>query len=246
MSRLRANSLISILRSICPRRRDFWIYALTFLPCAIVLLTIGLQSEFPVSYFTKDPLAVFQLSTINGDCCEVYYGLISNIGVLLWCVTASICLFSAILIYSIEGRLKTAYPLIAAGLFTTWLMLDDLLLLHEGVFRPNGVPEIVTYMIYAVLAVTYLFTSWRTIIQHRASLLVVSLCLLAISIVFDSILHTETNFHVLAEDGSKLMGIAAWAAFHIDLSSATIIDLRVRASLSHLDGYETSKPSDEL
>jgi len=214
-------SFLSILKSIFPRRRDLWIYCLTFLPCAALLIIMGVQSEVPVAYLTKDPLAVFQISMRDGNCCEVYFGLVSNIGILLWCATAAICLFSAFLIYTNQGRWEGAFPLVAAGLFTAWLMLDDMFLLHEAVLRENGVPEKVTYTLYAGFAILYFAASWRTIIKHRASLLLVSLFFLGASIIIDSILHTESNRHVLAEDGAKLLGIAAWAAFHIDLAFAS-------------------------
>ena len=213
-------TLIPILKSVVPRRQDIWIYLLTFIPCAALLFIAGFQSAVPIEYLTKDPLVVAKLT--EGDCCAVYFGLFSNIGILLWCGTAAICLFSALLTLSQNGCWKGASPLIAAGLFTTWLMLDDMFLVHEKLLPELGVAEQVTYVFYACLAIMYFVAAWRTIIKHRASLLLISLFFLGTSVVIDSILHSESDLHVLVEDGAKILGIAAWAAFHVDMAFGSL------------------------
>ena len=96
-----------------------------------------------------------------------------------------------------------------------------------------GVPEAITYAVYIGLALGYFATSWRTILQNRVSMLLVSLFFLATSILIDSVLHSESDLHVLLEDGAKFLGIAGWAAFHIDLALATLLRTFSEEHLKH-------------
>ena len=57
----------------------------------------------PISHFTRDPLRIAEA--------PLYYGIVSNIGILFWCTSAVICLFtSAILCKSNDKGLSSFFP----------------------------------------------------------------------------------------------------------------------------------------
>jgi hypothetical protein len=80
-----------------------------------------------------------------------YAGLLSGLGVLLWCATASVSLFAAALLKQ-TGADEAYRFMLAAGLVSGFLMLDDLYRLHETVLpRVLGIPELAIYAAYGLL-----------------------------------------------------------------------------------------------
>ncbi|MCH9809458.1 MAG: hypothetical protein K0U74_17170 [Alphaproteobacteria bacterium] len=209
--------------------RSILVYFLAFVPAGLALLVASMQTVVPLAFLMKDPLAVAELT--KADCCHVYYGLFSNFGILLWCGTAAITLFSALILFVKGARSSDFVPLTAVGLFTTWLMLDDFFLVHEDVLPAFGISQVTTYAFYACLGILYLAATWRTILQNGPILLLISLGLLGLSVVSDVVLHTESYLHVLVEDGAKLFGISAWAAFHINLAVSKLDHALARRSI---------------
>lgn len=207
---------------------DAWIYALTFIPGLLVLAGVVLQTRTPIVYLMKDPLTVVQLSK---DCCHVYYGLVSNLGIMLWTTAAATCLFAALLLVNIGRRGAEPVFLAAAGLFTGWLALDDFFMIHEDVLPLFGVPQPLTYAGYAGAAALYLLLSWRQILRFRPLLMAMAMALLGASVAIDVLVHSESTLHVFMEDGAKFLGILAWTAFHVtaalDLAADAVMQPRV-------------------
>lgn len=191
---------------------DAWVYALTFLPAIALLAAVALQTRVPLAYLMKDPLTVVQLSK---HCCHVYYGLVSNLGVMLWTAAAAVCLFTSLLLLSLGRRGGETVFLAAAGVFTGWLALDDFFMIHEDVLPLFGVPQLLTYVAYGSAAGLYLILSWRYILRFRPMLMALALGFLGTSVVIDVLVHSENAIHVFAEDGAKFLGILAWTSFHV-------------------------------
>ncbi len=152
------------------------------------------------------------------NCCEVYYGAISNIGILLWCVTSAVCLFAALILWLERDKSRYARRLMpalfAAGLFNGWMTLDDMFLLHERILPALGIPQVVVYATYALLTVFYLIGARHFILSGPLSTCVMAIGLLSLSVVFD-VFETDSYLNVLIEDGAKFLGIAAWTVFHV-------------------------------
>ncbi|MDH3599805.1 MAG: hypothetical protein OEU26_09240, partial [Candidatus Tectomicrobia bacterium] len=53
----------------------------------LVFVVINLITHIRISVFTRDPIQIMEA--------PIYYGIVSSIGILFWCATASICLFTA-------------------------------------------------------------------------------------------------------------------------------------------------------
>jgi hypothetical protein len=191
---------------------DILVYGLTFVPGIVLLAAVALQTRVPIFVLMKDSLVVVQLTK---ECCHVYYGLISNLGVMLWTAGAAVCLFAALILVTNGQRDSRVVFLVAAGLFTGWLGLDDFFMVHEDVLPLFGVSQRVTYAAYATIAALYFLFSWRHILMSRPMLMMSALTLLGTSVLIDVLVHSESALHVFAEDGAKFLGILAWTSFHV-------------------------------
>jgi len=175
----------------------------------------------------RDPVAV-----AHG---EAYFGLVSNLGILAWTAAAAICLFAGL-----QLRLGGTAPLHASfflwsSAITTVLLLDDLFLLHEiRQLRVLGLTETVLFGGYGAVICLCLFLHRRATADFDLRLLATALAMFAASLFFArltghrfaGLVDTSAALHflkpllaridpvaTLLEDGPKLIGIFAWAAF---------------------------------
>ncbi len=186
--------------------------AALILPTAFLAFVIFQPWADPKWMFI-DPLTAAELS---GDCCHVYFGFVSTSGVLLWCATAAICLFSALLIFAKKLGSALLKFSIMAGLLTTLLTLDDAFLLHETVLPSFGISQLGIYALYIIVTLAYLASSWRIVLSNDYWLLVFGGGALFASIVIDSTFLNDLGpLFSLIEESGKFFGIFCWASFHI-------------------------------
>ena len=189
--------------------------ALFVVPALAIVAIVAGQPFFEARWMFMDPMIAGELSK---DCCRFYYGAVSNLGVLMWASTAAICLFAAAVLAFSHGFSNDARALLLAGLLTGWLCVDDLFMMHEGIFMIVGIPQWATIALYLGLTVTYLTTSWRVMAGGNLPLLGLALGLFAVSAGADLIIHSTDNTIILIEDGAKFIAIAAWGGFHVLLA----------------------------
>lgn len=190
---------------------DYIIWALAILPPAMLMIVVALQPWIDPGMLLRDPLAVAEMSP---NCCKVYYGAVSNLGVLVWMSAAAICLFAALTLLMLKKPTGDVLFFLAAGLFTAFLTIDDLFLVHENVLPAFGVPQPVTYAAYGLIGLAYLWLSRWQILENRYLLLVTALILLSVSVTVDWFFHSDHTWRILIEDGAKITGIFAWTMFH--------------------------------
>jgi hypothetical protein len=142
-----------------------------------------------------------------------YVGALSYLGVLAWTVGATAALVGA----------RAAAPgsparrfLVAAGLLTAWLALDDLFLVHEyvgGLIREGGRGSDLVLGTYALAGVAVMWR-WRsfTLRETPISIVLVVGGLLFLSLVFDA-LGRGGSAQYLLEDGPKLLGLMGWTTY---------------------------------
>lgn len=147
-----------------------------------------------------------------------YAGLISGLGNVLWVTTAGICLFAYWQARSAGEVLDGARYLLAIGLLTAVLGLDDLYQLHERIApRVLRIPEQVVLGSYGV-ALAGIFARFRRVLLSEADVLLAgALVGLGGSLVVD-LLAPNRGWYYLVEDGLKFVGIFLWAAFHVRLA----------------------------
>ena len=142
-----------------------------------------------------------------------YVGLVSNLGIVGWCV-ASIAAFFASLAARTGNRLAAASMLRGGSMLCGLLLLDDLFLLHSNVLpKAIGVPKLLVVTIYGLIAVSWVLANLYELRRTRYPILVLASGALGASIAIDAIFKPSGDFGLLAEDGGKFLGILAMATF---------------------------------
>ncbi|UHQ54915.1 MULTISPECIES: hypothetical protein [Microbulbifer] len=177
-----------------------------YLPVFLGLVALVLLSrllEVPLQNLTRDPLAVVRA--------PFYTGILSNLGILLWCATAAICLFSAVLLGPLGGAGEKRLFLLWSGAFTTVLLLDDLFLLHEVVFPYYlNLRERYVILLYGFCMVVFLLRFWRLILQTDFLIFLCACGFFTLSLGVDKLPEDILPLHHIFEDGSKFIGIVSW------------------------------------
>ena len=159
-----------------------------------------------------DPVAAASAADV---CCHAYYGMASTLGIMVWSACAGVCLLAALVLNSLgHGLRDIAFPL-SAGLLTGWLALDDALLFHEAIAPHLGIPQTAVLALYLALTGGYLAGARRGLSAGWLPMLGFALLALGASVGLDVVLHSTDSMVTALEDGAKLIGIVAWAVFHI-------------------------------
>lgn len=182
----------------------------------------GLWLGVEIPELTRDPTAVAGVGPLTGG--------LSSIGVLLWAASAAIWLFSAWLLRE-RGSPADARFALGTGLFTAYLVLDDLFLLHEELApRHLGIDEDVFVGLLVVLASVYLILFRRRVFRRDALLLHFAFALFAGSLFLDAVLEPrywpDGNWVYLVEDGLKWLGIACWAGYCVTWCGSRVLETR--------------------
>ncbi|WP_350333621.1 hypothetical protein [Coralliovum pocilloporae] len=200
--------------------------ALAIVAPSILLAIVFMQPWAEPKWMFLDTLTAAELS---GDCCHVYYGFLSNIGILLWAGTAAVCLVAMLIFFRVDAPTDLKRFAMTACFLTGWLALDDMFLLHELVLPSLGIPQLAVIAIYGVLSLSYVGMNWRFILGQEYWILGVGFATLGLSVAVDTIMHSLLPHLVYLEDSAKLIGICCWAGFHlvtIYANSAELIETR--------------------
>ena len=210
--------------------RALWfVMLLIYTPVIIafaIVIAVRLTTGIAIAEFTRDPLGFTDI--------PVYTGALSNLGVVIWSAAATVCLFTygVNLVWATGGA--RSHFLLAGGLVTVWLLLDDLFMLHEVVFPEYlGVAEDIVYGTHIVILLAFLVW-YRTAILHTPFLL------LALAFVgFGVSVGADATASILSvpglyvfEDGAKLFGIVSWARYFTLASARQIAAGRDQVPLS--------------
>lgn len=164
----------------------------------VILFATGNDIKF--YYFSQDPI-----QTLNA---KPYIGLISNLGILFWCATASILIFSSILLRRTNAH-KISGFLMFSGMISMLLLIDDLFMFHETV------SEALFFGIYFFSLIALIIFHHQTILGTDYMLWLVSFILLSASVIID--LATRFGLRLphssLVEDSAKFLGIIMWFAY---------------------------------
>lgn len=188
---------------------------LTLAGAGLLVLLLALQPRFPFADLSRDPLAVV------GQTAAPHLGFLSNLGILLWCVGAVVSAFMATRLAAAGGDPRFRRFLFTAAVFSAVLLVDDLFMLHENLKARVAHGDLLLFAVHGTFALAYCLALARV----ARALGVLPLCLLflaggflAVSITADlggpaADLHATWPW--VLEDGSKFVGIAFWAAFHL-------------------------------
>lgn len=202
----------------------------------LVLLVVGWQPYVSIASLTRDPAAIADF--------PLYFGALSHVGVLMWTMSASICLFSAKLLGLWQGGVESTRFLQAFGWLSFLMGLDDLFLLHERVFpvafRGSQTAVLISY---AIMMTALLGRFRKVIVRNQPLFFAASLFLFSLSILIDLVPFEVTNsilsmvfqskfdgVRYLLEDGLKLLGIFVWLAYLSWVSIVFLTDAKDKES----------------
>ncbi|WP_372624791.1 hypothetical protein [Falsiroseomonas sp.] len=191
--------------------------ASTLVPVLALLLAtlvLGLHPERAL----RDPAAYLDYAP--------HVGFFSTIGGLGWWTAAIAGLLAGAVL---RDRSPEAEPLLAGGLLSAVLGLDDLFMLHEEMLpRHAGLPETVVVGAYVLATLAYLWGGRRLHLSVAPSLLVAALGLFGVSVLVDqthpAFLQGPEGMSILAEDGTKFAGICCWTAYHLRVAYRVLRD----------------------
>ncbi|GAB4199878.1 MAG: hypothetical protein Fur006_50940 [Coleofasciculaceae cyanobacterium] len=169
----------------------------------LIIVLIGFQLSIPMADLTRDPSAITDTNP--------FLGALSNIGVLSWCATVAICLFTFALLNKKPFTGEFSAFLLGGGLISLILLLDDLFLFHETVFPLYfNIPEKIVFLSYGLILLGYITRFRKLISETDFIFLIFAFVFFGFSMVIDLL---DLRISALFEDGSKLFGIVSWLGY---------------------------------
>lgn len=185
----------------------------------LIVLAVWWQPFVAVEYITRDPAAIANH--------PIYYGALSNLGVLLWMASATACLVGALVAKTLSARGEIVGFFSGFAGLSAMLCMDDLFLIHEEIL-PNklGISENVLFVFYAIALLFLLLRFRKILLRTQPILLALSLCLFSMSMSSDLIpalasLPRDNTFAL--EDGSKFVAIFAWFSYFLWIAVEKIV-----------------------
>lgn len=169
----------------------------------IAIWIVGSHYNLDFGLLTRDPAQLFNFNPL--------IGIISDLGILLWCSTASICFFVFAHLKSRQDRIFSGL-FIASAILTFYLLLDDLFLIHE-ILGPQylHIKQNYFYGIYFFIFLGYLVIFFRLILKTEFIMMAMAYLYFGISIVLDYIASKfGIEINTLIEDAFKFFGILLW------------------------------------
>ncbi len=181
-------------------------YSITL--AAIVGISIyAISTGRRIWYFTVDPFLIGNL--------PFYAGFLSNLGLLLWSASATVCFFSAMILRDEELINRYRYFFVMSGLFTSLIMFDGLFQMHR-IFYPNHLhlSTFMIYCVYSILGLWYLFIFRKQIMETEYLMLALALSFLGLAVIIDTVSMVPRGRTALS-DLFKFFGIVSWFIYFI-------------------------------
>ena len=196
-------SITSQFRKVTPVLLITWLLTTLALLLAIFASTM---KDIPLDTFTQDPNA--QLNA------PFYLGFFSNVGIIIWSAAMTICFYCAFSMPSVADNHNREF-LLASGVITLLMALDDLFQLHEDVFpKYFSISENMVYITYLNLYLIYFIRYRRQLLNSDFIALGVSFFLLGLSTIID-LLPLPLPKDTFLEDAIKLLGAVTWMVYYI-------------------------------
>lgn len=210
-------------QTFIPSKILFKIFFYVYIPIAILLIVVFLMSfltGIPLGTFTRDPAVIAGkegVAPLVSFKINPFIGIISNLGILLWCTSAVVCFFSYFLGKAQKkrsGKINDFLFLRFFGSVSLLLLFDDLFLFHESIAPKMFLPEKLVYFAYLVTVLFGIAKFRRVILRTEWSILCLAFTFFSLSIILDiSNLALNVPILFILEDGAKLLGIASWSSY---------------------------------
>lgn len=198
-----------VTRAIAVRRRSFAAAAVVTCTAVAVLAAAQgfcLATGVKMEVLTRDPAFLLKA--------RPYTGVLSSLGIGCWGAAVALGVLGWLALRGGDPRQREiSGALRAFALLSAWLGMDDLAQFHEHAPLYLGVSEVVVYLAYAVLAAAWALRYRRVLLDHAPLPLGIAIGGFAVSIFADALGNVWHELPLVVEDGSKLVGIANWAAW---------------------------------
>ena len=182
----------------------------------VIILALASSSDIPPELVLRDPGQIYGTEKLP----EISLGLISNIGILLWAASTSICLFS--LLFGLTKYSKYRKILSLGFFLSLTLCLDDFFLIHDR----HQLNQDILYLTYPILAVILILKLRNQSRQYSVNALLISFLFLGLSVftdIFQDFFPLRYESMQIIEEGFKFIGIFTWLYFWSYFSSFAII-----------------------
>lgn len=179
-----------------------------------LLVLLQIWKGIPYSDLTRDITSIAKVPP--------YVGFFSQLGIIFWIATSTLCLFSASATAKKHNEMKRLLYL--SGLFTLLLGFDDMFQFHEQIVPYLfGVSEKVVFAIYGILVISFLIKFYAILFKTDYILLLLAFSFLGLSVLMD-VIPTPGLDPSLYENGSKMVGIVSWFFYFHSIADITVSD----------------------
>jgi hypothetical protein len=171
----------------------------------VIVWTLHKLFNIPMEEFVLDPSEIMKA--------PFYFGVMSNMGIVLWGIASALGIFSFIALSPAAKQLGSPRLMLALSLFTLLLMADDQLRIHENIFGHYlNIRERYVFITYFVIILVISAVYWRSLLASDLLILAAVVFFLASSTIID---QTEIEFagEALVEEGGKFIGIVFWLVY---------------------------------
>jgi hypothetical protein len=208
-----------VIADVASQLQYLWkILFFLYLPIALLFLLVGVLSRV-----TTDVSLAFLLRDITATAKLPFFaGFVSQLGLILWSASLTVCLFALVMMQRKQGDLSAAKRFLAySTVLTAVLVLDDIFLFHEEI-APNylHLDELVVFAVYGIIGIGFVLLNWREILSSEYALLLLAFALFATSVALDAVpkevlpaRYFWEQLELFLEDGFKFAGIATWLMY---------------------------------
>ncbi|MFA7505601.1 MAG: hypothetical protein WCZ28_12950 [Burkholderiaceae bacterium] len=181
----------------------------------MIAVTQAMKIDF--GYVSRDLAVIHELHPLGG--------MLSALGVLLWCAAATASLVAGLA--TPAAALRVRLFLFASAVLSAWLMLDDGFMIHEMIAPVHlHIGERWVILGLGILCAGWLIAFGRLIVATRYGMLVLAFVFLGASLGADLVilplLSLSESMGYLLEDGAKWIGILFWFTYHLRTAVAIL------------------------
>jgi len=205
------------------KKKSLILFVKIFIPpllFLVIMKVFSLSSDINLGVLAREPLKL--------KYGEPFFGIISNIRIIIWCATSAILLFSARISSERKRPEQQTLFFFFSGLLSLLLLLDDFFMLHDSIFPYFfNIDEIFFYSFYALSIIALFYFYHELILNSDYVFFIFAFILLALSGVFD--FASEHGYKLLnyslglIQEWLKFLGVIAWFAYFIRTSHKYII-----------------------
>ena len=170
-----------------------------------------------------------------------YYGMLSNIGALIWCSAVAAMLFAS---FQLAGGVEASEArkcLRWCALLTFLVMIDDFFMVHEYVFpRVLGLSERLPVAVYCIGFIAF-FVRYAKFLRNNTHWQVLALAvgLLVVSEAAD----VTSTVGIDVEDGFKIAGLIAYSYYWVHASWLLTTGAKTETATQLVESSSCERPT---